>query len=163
MTNDDATPGDGRSESANEKLDRNWMELLQELRVIQTSTQVLTGFLLTLPFQQRFADLDGFQTATYLTLIAVAAVTTVLALTPVSLHRLLFGQRAKREVVQSTDAILKYTLWMVGATVSGTVLLVFDVVLNRESAILAAAVAAIVAATTWLAVPIHAKRRRGAR
>ena len=51
-------PRTNRNESAVEKLDRNWMELLQELRVLQTGVQILAGFLLTLPFQSRFETLD---------------------------------------------------------------------------------------------------------
>ena len=53
--------GRGRNETAEEKLDRNWMELLQELRVLQTGVQILAGFLLTLPFQARFETLTDFQ------------------------------------------------------------------------------------------------------
>ena len=49
---------DGRGESSNQRLDRNWQEMLQELRVMQTGIQILTGFLLTLPFQSRFEELD---------------------------------------------------------------------------------------------------------
>ena len=64
---------DGRNETAIEKLDRNWMELLQELRVLQTGVQILAGFLLTLPFQSRFESLDDFQTNLYLANVALAA------------------------------------------------------------------------------------------
>lgn len=51
------TAGDGRNETRDEQLDRNWAELLQKLRVKQTGTQIVSGFLLTVPFQQRFAQL----------------------------------------------------------------------------------------------------------
>ena len=56
----DVDPGDGRDETENERLDRNWNEMLQELRVIQTGTQILTGFLLAAVFQSRFDDLDDY-------------------------------------------------------------------------------------------------------
>ena len=55
-----------RRESGLERLDRNWADLLQELRVVQTGVQLLTGFLLTLPFQARFAALGEFQQNVYL-------------------------------------------------------------------------------------------------
>ena len=61
MTDPDAPAGSGRNETREEQLDRNWMELLQELRVLQTGVQILAGFLLTLPFQSRFETLDDFQ------------------------------------------------------------------------------------------------------
>ncbi len=57
---------DGRDETEAERLDRNWAEILQELRVVQTGTQILTGFLLTLVFQQRFTELDPYQVEIYL-------------------------------------------------------------------------------------------------
>src|SRR5665648_414537 len=72
----DEQPGDGRSETPAERLDRNWNEILQELRVTQTGIQILTGFLLTVPFQQRFAELTDDQRRIYLTLVVLAAVTT---------------------------------------------------------------------------------------
>ena len=57
----DADPADGRDETVDERMDRNWNEMLQELRVTQTGTQILTGFLLAIAFQNRFAELDRFQ------------------------------------------------------------------------------------------------------
>src|SRR5665647_819594 len=65
----DEQPGDGRRETPAERLDRNWNEILQELRVTQTGIQILTGFLLTVPFQQRFAELTDDQRRIYLTLV----------------------------------------------------------------------------------------------
>ena len=53
----DADPSDGRNETLDERMDRNWNEMLQELRVTQTGTQILTGFLLAIAFQNRFAEL----------------------------------------------------------------------------------------------------------
>src|SRR5690606_31603274 len=61
----------GRPETPEQRSDRNWNELLQELRVMQTGVQILTGFLLILPFQSRFADLDDYQRTVYLTLVLV--------------------------------------------------------------------------------------------
>ena len=54
----DADPADGRDETLDERMDRNWNEMLQELRVTQTGTQILTGFLLAIAFQNRFTELD---------------------------------------------------------------------------------------------------------
>ena len=79
----DADPSDGRDESVNERMDRNWNEILQELRVTQTGTQIFTGFLLTIAFQQRFSDLTTFQTRVYLILVISAVLTTALGLAPV--------------------------------------------------------------------------------
>ena len=74
---------DGRDETRNERADRNWEELLQELRVMQTGTQILTGFLLAVAFTPRFEDMDEFQRDVYVVLVGLAAVATILALAPV--------------------------------------------------------------------------------
>lgn len=122
--------GDGRYETANQRMDRNWNELLQELRVTQTGTQVLTGFLLAVAFQPAFAELRPHQLAVYLTLVGVAVVTTAIALTPVILHRVLFRQGLKQTVVQWGHTFLVAALLGVSLVLVGTVVLIFDVALG---------------------------------
>jgi hypothetical protein len=78
------TDTETRGETEQERINRNWDELLQELRVTQTGVQILTGFLLTLPFQQRFALLDDTQQAVYLTTVGFAVLATGLLVAPVS-------------------------------------------------------------------------------
>jgi hypothetical protein len=158
MTSDAAQRADdGRDETANERHDRNWSEILQELRVIQTGTQILSGFLLTLAFQQRFTQLDAYQVGTYLALVAVAAVATVLALAPVALHRALFHRRAKGELVVIANRLLKVTLGAVGLTLIGTTMLVFDVVLGRTAGVVAGSVALLLVLLGWIALPLGAR------
>jgi hypothetical protein len=159
----DADPDDGRDETETERLDRNWNEILQELRVIQTGTQILTGFLLTLAFQQRFTDLDQFQVDVYLGLVVVAAAATVLGLAPVSLHRMLFRRRAKAAIVSLADRILKITIVVVALTLSGTILLIFDVVVSRPAGLIAGIVSLVAAFATWMMLAVGARRslRRG--
>ncbi|MDP9987157.1 hypothetical protein J2S98_002316 [Arthrobacter oryzae] len=69
---EDYTGRTGRNETREEQMDRNWAELLQELRVLQTGVQILAGFLLTLPFQQRFEKLDDWEVGLYLTNVVSA-------------------------------------------------------------------------------------------
>src|SRR3954467_14665897 len=88
-----------RDETPTERLDRNWNDLLQELRVVQTGVQLLTGFLLTLPFQQRFASLNSTERGIYLADVSAAVCSTALLIAPVALHRLLFRQHARAEQV----------------------------------------------------------------
>lgn len=155
----DVDPHDGRDETENERLDRNWSELLQELRVIQTGTQILTGFLLTLAFQQRFGELDAYQVNTYLALVITAAVTTVLALTPVSLHRWLFRRKAKSTIVALGNLGLKVTLVAVGITLTGTVLLIFDVVVSRSAGLIAGAATLVIVTAVWIVLPLIVRGR----
>ena len=145
----DADPTDGRDETLNERMDRNWAEILQELRVTQTGTQILTGFLLTIAFQPKFADLTLFQQRVYLILVIAAVVTTALGLAPVSLHRGLFRKGAKQTIVQTAHIILRIALVGVGIILVGTVLLIFDLVIGRTAAV-------VMAGITLLAVIILA-------
>lgn len=144
---------DGRDESADERSDRNWAELLQELRVMQMGVQILTGFLLTLPFQQRFADLDDFQTGVYLTLVGLAVLSTGLFVAPVSLHRALFRKHRKTALVTLSDRVARVGVLVLAFVVTGTVLLVVDVVVARGPALWASGVTLVVLAGLWFVLP----------
>ena len=149
---------DGREESPNERLDRNWNELLQELRVIQTGTQILTGFLLAAVFQARFEDLDTFQEDVYLILVVTSVLTTLVGLAPVSLHRVLFRRHAKNRIVRYTDYFLQATLAGVAITVAGIGLLIFDLVLGRAWGMAFAGFILLVVAILWVVVPRGIRR-----
>jgi len=143
-----------------ERLERNWNELLQELRVTQTGVQILTGFLLTLPFTPRFADLDGTQRAIYLVIIAGSVATTGLIVAPVAFHRLLFRQRQKPWLVKAADVTAKLGLVLLAITTSGVILLVFDVVISRGAAIVAATITLGCLVVLWAGTPLLAQRGR---
>lgn len=147
-----------REETESERLDRNWNELLQELRVTQTGTQIFTGFLLTIPFQQRFSELSPSQLSIYLVLVSFSALATVLAIAPVSLHRVLFRQGAKARIVHITNVLLMAALAAVGLTLTGTTLLIFDVVLGHPAGILAGIATAVITGLAWLALPAVSRR-----
>jgi hypothetical protein len=157
-----AQPGldDGRDESPNERYDRNWADILQELRVIQTGTQILTGFLLTIAFQQRFEDLAAYQVDIYIGLVIAAALATLLGLAPVALHRGLWGRHAKDAVVHTADVLLKVALAAVALTLAGTMLLIFDVVVSLLAGIIAGLLALIGVLLVWVALPLSVRRRR---
>lgn len=154
--------GDGRNETAEEQLDRNWMELLQELRVLQTGVQILAGFLLTLPFQARFASLDTFETGLYLTNVVLAALTTATILLPVSVHRRLFRMRLKATLVSSADNIAKVSLGGVALLSVGTSALVFDVTAGRTAGLTAGTGLLAVLLILLVAVPDRLRRRAAA-
>jgi hypothetical protein len=137
---EDVDLADGRDESLNERMDRNWNEILQELRVTQTGTQIFTGFLLTIAFQTRFTELTTFQVRVYLVLVISAVLTTAFGLAPVSLHRSLFRKGAKMIVVETAHVIMRITLVGVAVMLIGTVLLIFDLVVGRNAALILAGV-----------------------
>ncbi|MDY0909329.1 DUF6328 family protein [Microbacterium sp. CFBP9034] len=153
---------DGRDETPTERADRNWIEVLQELRVLQTGTQILTGFLLALAFQPAFADLTDGQRTIYLSLVVISALSAIIALAPVSLHRVLFQQRAKAEVVAYGHVALITALFTVSVLVVGVVAFVFDVVVGDAAAWWALWSLTALIIVLWLIVPaIIRVRARG--
>ncbi|BCW69189.1 DUF6328 family protein [Arthrobacter sp. NicSoilB8] len=160
MTGPVAPRDDGRDESGAERMDRNWAELLQELRVLQTGVQILAGFLLTLPFQSRFQSLDGYQISLYLANVVVAALTTATILLPVSVHRRLFRQGLKATLVASADTITKFSLTGVGLLSVGTTSLIFDVTIGRAAGVIAGLGLLSVLVLLLVLVP-SALRRKG--
>ena len=161
---DDIDPGDGRPESATQRADRNWNEILQELRVTQTGTQLISGFLLAIAFQARFGALDGFQVGFYLVLVVLAAGSTALGLAPVALHRQLFRHHEKAQSVAIANRLLRITLGLVALLTSGVVFFVFDVTLGLPAAIVAGVGILLVLVLLLLVFPaavLRRLRRRG--
>ncbi len=148
-----------RDETFTERMDRNWDELLQELRVTQTGAQILTGFLLTIPFQQRFADLDAYQQDLYLVLVVLAILATALIVAPVSLHRVLFRKRMKEEIVDAGNVLARLGLAVLALAIAGSASFVFDVVLDRVAGVVVGAVALVVLALCWWVLPQVLRRR----
>ena len=138
-------------------LTRNWNELLQELRVAQTGVQILTGFLLTVPFSNRFQDLDRTQVATYLVVLCGAVLTTGFVIAPVAFHRILFRQRMRDWLVEAANQCARAGLVLLAFTSSGVLFLVFDVVTGRTAGIIAVATALIFFALLWAAVPMWSR------
>lgn len=165
MTDPDSVDGAARDAERNEtpaeRSDRNWIDLLQELRVMQTGIQILTAFLLTLPFQPRFAELDDFQVGVYLALVISAVVATALLLAPVSMHRFTFRRQIKDRLVITGHRLTRAGLAAVALVITGVTLLVFDVALNRTVAIIAAAAILTTIAVLWLVLPLRTSRANG--
>ncbi|MFI8631719.1 DUF6328 family protein [Microbacterium sp. NPDC077663] len=154
----DAQP-DGREETRDERADRNWNEVLQELRVLQTGTQILTGFLLALAFQPAFVDLGPSQRLGYLLLVVLSALSAVVALAPVSVHRLLFAQRAKPQIVRFGHGCMIGALALVSALLVGVVAFVFDVVVGGAASWIAGVSLGVVILALWLILPLVTRRR----
>jgi hypothetical protein len=135
MVNQDPDgPDKERDETEAEREDRKWNDMLQELRVMQTSAQLIGGFLLTLPFQQSFSSLTKNQERFYLLLVVLAALVIAEVLAPVAIHRQLAGQRVKGRVVQAGHVFMRTALVTLALLVSGIVTFVFDVVVDNRTA-----------------------------
>jgi ABC-type multidrug transport system fused ATPase/permease subunit len=146
-------PSDDRDESHDEKLDRNWDELLQELRVAQTGIQLLSGFLLTLPFTQVFHLLDQGQKWLYLGLVVLAGIAVGVNLTPIMLHRRVFGDHVKERVVAVGHVLSQVVIVAIALLISGTVTLIFSVVVSWTAGFVAGGGVAVTLATLLGVVP----------
>lgn len=140
----------GRDETPEERADRNLADILQELRVVLTGTQLISGFLLAVAFQSGFKDLDADELIHYLVLVAVAALATLLGMTPVVVHRLHFAKRIKDQVVLLANRLLIATLVVVSALVVGVTSFIFEVVVARAAGLWAAGATIAVVVALWL-------------
>jgi hypothetical protein len=154
----DGVKGGADEESEKERLTRNLDELLQELRVTQTGVQILTGFLLTLPFSQRFSSLDGVQRGAYLAILCGSVIATGMIIAPVAFHRMLFRHGQRKWLVGAANWAARAGLVSLSLTTSGVVWLVFDLVTDRTLAWVAGVISLLFFAGLWVAVPLRAPR-----
>ncbi len=148
-----------RRETPGERLDRQWNELLQELRVTQTGIQLLGGFLLVMPFQQRFGDLGDELLAVYLTAVVAATGSTFFVLAPVALHRALFQSHRKDVLVRVGDRLARIGLALLAVTVICVSALVFGFLLDDLAALIAGLGAAVVCVGLWWVLPAWLRRK----
>ena len=142
-----------------QRLDRNFVELLQELRVAQTGVQILFAFLLGLAFTARFTALDPVQLTVYVVTLVLSASAAALLIAPVTYHRLVFRRRLKAELVQVTHRYALIGLVLLLAALLGSVQLAASLVIGHWSALLAGGLAVFFVAV-WFGVPLHHRRRR---
>ena len=142
-----------RDETPAERLDRNWAELLQELRVTQTGIQLLSGFLLTLPFQPRFADLDPALVLVFLAAVGSATLATALVIAPAMAHRILFRRHLKDRLVTSGNLLAKTGLACLALTVMLAVTLIYGVVGGLRAGLIAGGVCLFGFILLWVVVP----------
>jgi hypothetical protein len=151
---------DGRNESEATRLDRNYGELLQELRVAETGVQILFAFMLSIAFQQRFQTLDDFQRTVYVITLLFCTLAIAVLVAPVAFHRLVFRKGLKEELVHITSKLaLAGTSLLLLAVLSG-VLLIFDYVVGRGFAAVVTGVLAVLFIGLWLVLPLSQRNNR---
>jgi MFS family permease len=152
-------PGDPREESRDERDDRNLAELLQELRVAGLGVQVLFGFLLSLPFTNRFSNLSSGQRQLYIATLVLAAVATALLVGPVAYHRLVFRQRQKESLVRTANVLAILGLVTVGLAVSAAILLVTGYVDHGLPSVLITVFTVCLFGGLWFALPLARRNK----
>jgi hypothetical protein len=151
---------DDRDETSLERWDRNFGELLQELRVAQTGVQILFAFLLTLPFTNRFGDISGLDKVVYVVTLVSAATATALLIAPVSDHRQVFRQGRKPQLVQTASRLAQAGLAALLVAMIGAVFLVLDVVAGLGWAVGLGIAITLLFLTLWYLLPKVIRARR---
>lgn len=150
-----------RDETEDERADRRYQELLQELRVAQTGVQFLFAFLLTLAFTRRFQQITDFQQWVYVGTLLATAVASALLIGPVPFHRIVFRRGLKARLVQGSDLMARGGLAMLLVAINGTLLLILDVVLSGVLPFVLAAIITLWFVLVWYVLPLTARERGG--
>jgi uncharacterized protein DUF6328 len=143
-----------RGESDLQRVDRNFIELLQELRVAQTGVQILFAFLLGLAFTPRFAALDDWQHTVYLATLVCSASSAALLIAPVGYHRMVFRRRLKSRLVETGHRYAVAGLVLLLLALVGGVELAASLLIGSWAALLAAALSALFV-TLWFLLPLR--------
>jgi hypothetical protein len=147
-----------RDETDTERLDRNLVELLQEVRVVQTGVQVLFAFLLTVPFSSRFGQITGFQRGAYFAALVGAATASVLLIAPTAVHRILFRLGQKEYMVEVSNRLTLGGLVSTALAMIAAMLLVSDVMFGTGVAVAIATATAVAFVAVWAALPLRRRR-----
>lgn len=145
----------GREESENERLDRNLNEMLQELRVVIPGVQVLFAFLLTVPFQQRFAEIDSFQRDVYFATLIFTTISSILLMSPTAYHRLTFRYQQKRRLVVYSNRFAIVGLTFLALAMTGALLLVTDVLFSTTTSVVVTVLTVTAILVLWYALPLQ--------
>jgi Family of unknown function (DUF6328) len=146
-------------ENEKERLDRNLIELLNELRVALPGVQVLFAFLLTVPFTQRFTTLTSTQEKVYYATLLLTTASAVLLIAPSAHHRINFRQQEKAYIVFLANKLTIVGLAFLALAMSGVVFLITDMLYGSPATGIATAVALLAFATLWYAAPIWRRVR----
>ncbi|MCG5434994.1 DUF6328 family protein [Micromonospora foliorum] len=140
-------------ETEKQRWQRNFADLLQELRVAQTGVQILFAFLLTLPFSNGFTETTEFQRDVYIVALLAAAAATALIISPVAFHRALFRQGRKPELVRFAHRMATGGLAFMLIAMVSAVLLITDFVLDRPIAFVLSALTGLWFLMFWMILP----------
>ncbi|MER5383132.1 DUF6328 family protein [Streptomyces sp. NPDC002688] len=157
------TQPDGRDESAHERADRMWGDLLQEIRVAQTGVQILFGFLLTVVFQPTYRQLSQADQTLYMVTIVLGATAIGTLIAPVAFHRIVSGQRIKPQAVLWASRLTMLGLFLLLVTMTSSLLLVLRTATRDDGYVpwIVAGVAALYI-FSWFVIPMVIRLRNSA-
>jgi cation transport ATPase len=149
-----------RSEEEQERLNRQLTELLNELRVAMPGVQVLFGFLLAVPFQQRFQSVTEFQRDVYFVTLLAAATATAFLIAPSAYHRVAFQQHDRPQVIRAGTRFFLCGIVALAVAMNGAVLLVTDVLFEARTVIVTMVCVASLFAWLWFGYGLWRRARR---
>src|SRR3954471_11074192 len=149
MSKDEPDRPQERSEEEQERLNRQMMELLNEIRVAMPGVQVLFGFLLTVPFQQRFQRVTEFQETVYFATLIAAAVATAFLIAPSAYHRVMFERHDKPNIIHIGTGQMLIGLAALAVAMNGAVLLVTDVLFEAGTVTITVVALGALYLTLW--------------
>lgn len=155
----DEAGADRRNETRYQRLDRNYGELLQELRVAQVGVQILFASLLTVVFNQRFTTISSLQRGTYVVTLLAAACAVALLVGPVAFHRIVFRHNQKDDLVRVSHRLALGGLACLAVAIVGAVLFILEEVLGQTAAFWYSAGLAAFFLVLWVVVPVVARTR----
>ena len=150
----DETPTSGE-ETEKERVDRELIEFLNEVRVVLPGVQVLFAFLLTLPFAGTFEEIDGAERVAYIVAFFATALSAVLMITPTSLHRLRFRKGDKEEILRTSNRLVLAGIVSLGVAMVAAVWLVAERVFTPSIANVIGIASALILITLWFALPLR--------
>jgi predicted MFS family arabinose efflux permease len=151
------------NEDKGERINRELIELLNELRVALPGVQVLFAFLLAVPFTQRFPEATNFQRALFLVTLLLTAISSALLIAPSPYHRLHFRQRNKEELLLTSNRFAITGLGFLALAMTGAIVLVTDVIYGPMATACIGIASAAVFAWLWAVLPLRRRSRRDAR
>jgi hypothetical protein len=143
-----------RDESRPQRLDRNTVELLNELRIAGTGIQVMFAFLLIVPFNTGWKQVDGFERTVYFVTLLVVALAAFLLMAPPIHHRLLFRHGEKPFLIRVGNYMAIGGMVCLGVGFIGILILVSDVVVGGAAPAIVGAVAAAIVVALWFVLPL---------
>jgi hypothetical protein len=141
-------------ESSAERLDRNTIELLNELRVAGTGIQVMFAFLLIVPFNNGWRHVDSFERTVYFVTLLIVAAAAFLILAPPVQHRILFRRGEKGFLIRVGNDLALAGMLMLALGFIGILVLLSDVVVGGAAPLIVGALAAVFVGGLWFAWPI---------
>lgn len=147
-------------ETEKERLDRELLELLNELRVVLPGVQVLFAFLLAVPFYQRWADVTSFQRDVYFAALSLALIATAVLIAPTALHRLNFRAKDKKAIVMISNRLAIVGTSVLATAMVCVMVLISDILFDRTMTIVVGVLSGLVFALLWLALPMSRWRHQ---